>query len=289
MMSMPEFPLIFEESWDFYTYKIPIDNSQECGSGSGMERCFAALEHHFAEALPGLDHRIGTEALSGLSDQAQKADLEAALEMARRTYAKMRATDCDALARLSEGRLAVHATLSVRACRMWLDMHRRSLLRETVGEAPPPIIDKGRGPYRMVDVWRRAGVKRQKALRRMEAQSRERLKRARTRVWRVLDDWEEDDAVVAQTDESFRKSLDDMAAYRAAQCDVLTPKLISALRRGVAAVDAAAACRILVNREHAAFLREQFKQQPLISVDRKRGECCNAIRHFRPGYDKGRF
>ncbi len=171
----------------------------------------------------------------------------------------------------------MHTIREILACQFWMDLHRRSLLRETVGEAPLRVKAKRfgpHGPYRLVDIWRRVGTgeDRLARLQRQEQLSLARLASAKRRVRRVLDDWDEAQHLVDIAERDFRQSGPAFMRYRHAQCDDYTPKLAAAFGPTPMPDEAAMACRILVNIEEATLLRYDFQDQPLMSQDRKPGD-----------------
>ena len=73
--------------------------------------------------------------IRGLSP-ADHAALSRSDHRAAMTYDRVRFINCNRLGHSAVGN-RMHTIREILACQFWMDLHRRSLLRETVGEAPP--------------------------------------------------------------------------------------------------------------------------------------------------------
>ena len=272
---MRESPFLYKEYYDI------LNDIDGCPSYSeaGLDRCFIAIQHHFEPKLGRLDQAILSKAQTRLTDLSATTALTLSERRAARAYKQLRLINCDRLSHAAAGG-TMHTLRQVHACQFWMDLHRRSLLQETVGEAPMPIKPGHggpHGPYRLTDIWRLvgAGEDRLSKLKSQEAASLKRLASARRRVRRLLDDWDEWQDFVDIAERDFRQSKPAFERYRHAQCDDYTQKLAAAFGPTPTPEEAATACRILVNIEEATLLRYDFEDQPLMSQDRKPGESRN--------------
>ncbi len=260
----PDFKLLDESKFLYQEPDDVIDDVPGCGiySEGDLDACFEEIVQHLSGKLNHVDAEVFAKAASAAGEKASLDILSKAKQSASLAYLHLRQINCDHLQRSSNGG-RMHTLRGVWACQFWMDLHRRSLLRETDGEPPmrvKPRRNGPHGPYRLADIWRRAGSGDDR-LTRLQAQERlslARLARAKRRVRRVLDDWDEMQKYFELTEKDVRQSWPALARYRQAQCDDYTPKLAAALGRGPTPREAAMACRILVNIEEATLLRYTF-------------------------------
>ena len=253
-------PFLYVESFDV------LDDVRDCPSfsGTGIDACLAEIQQHFSLSLKRTDRAVLSKAqIRGLSP-ADHAALSRSDHRAAMTYDRVRFINCNRLGHSAVGN-RMHTIREILACQFWMDLHRRSLLRETVGEAPLRVKAKRfgpHGPYRLVDIWRIVGTgeDRLARLRHQEQLSLARLASAKRRVRRVLDDWDEAQDLVDIADRDFRQSGPAFERYRHAQCDNYTAKLVAVFGPTPTPEDAATACRILVNIEQATLAALHFRQ-----------------------------
>ncbi len=269
---MKESPFLYKESYDI------LEDVKGCPilSEVGIDKCLFEIQQHFSPNLDRVNRAILSLAQSQPSSLPARNALARSDMWASRAYERLRNANCDRLSYSAVGN-RWHIERSVWACQFWMDLRRRSMLRETVGMAPMRVKsgrDDPRGPYRLVDIWRRVGTSEDRSarLQRQEQLSLARLASAKRRVRRVLDDWDEAQNLVDIAEREFRQSGPAFVRYRRAQCDNYTPKLAAAFGPTPTPEEAATACRILVNIEQATLLRYTFDNQPLLSEARERGE-----------------
>ncbi len=275
MTALYHSPFIYREPWDV------INDVTGCGiySETDYDACFEEIQQRLAGRLIRVDSEVLGRATQSATGTGGQDALLLSQKQAVSSYFALRNSNCDRLSHAAAG-ATMHTLRRVYACQFWMDLHRRSLLQETAGEAPmriKPGHGGPHGPYRLTDIWRLAGAGagRLSKLKSQEAASLRRLASARRRVRRVLDDWEEWQDFVDIADRDFRQSGPAFVRYRHAQCDDYTPKLAAALGPTPTPEEAATACRVLVNIEQATLLRYDFAHQPLMSQDRKPGESRN--------------
>ncbi len=246
----------------------------------GIDQCLLKLAQHFSPMRDKVERRTLANALSKQSDASLQLALSSAAQKAGQAYRNFRYDTCNRLSYSAVGS-RWRASRSIWACQFWLDLRRRSLLREAVGDAPLPIRpgrNRPRGPYRLADLWYTVGTgpDQLENLRFQEVLSLQRLQRAKLRVQRVLDDWDEYQDFVDKAARDFHRSGPAFLHYRKAQCEDYTPKLAAALAFGPSPEAAAIACRTLLNVEEATLLRFFFDNHTLMSQS-----------HRGPGHSRG--
>ena len=183
----PDFKLLDESK---YLYQEPddvIDDVPGCGiySEGDLDACFEEIVQHLSGKLNHVDAEVFAKAASEAGEKASLDILSKAKQSASLAYLHLRQINCDHLQRSSNGG-RMHTLRGVWACQFWMDLHRRSLLRETDGEPPmrvKPRRNDPHGSYRLAAIWRRIGSG-QYRLTRLQAQQRlslARLARAKRR------------------------------------------------------------------------------------------------------------